>query len=80
MLTVMCSKLNNLRFVVLCLTRKLFYFLGKVGSQVIIPYRGDAYDVRHLKTAGDLGQILFFVKFTFYFFFLNGNVQNYIFL
>jgi len=33
--------------------------LGKIGSQVIIPYRGDHYDVRPLKLAGDLGQILF---------------------
>merc|ERR1712212_360679 len=33
--------------------------LGKIGSQVIIPYRGDHYDVRPLKLAGDLGQVLF---------------------
>jgi len=33
--------------------------LGKIGSQVIIPYRGDHYDVRHLKLMGDLGQIMF---------------------
>lgn len=33
--------------------------LGKVGSQVIIPYRADASVVRGLKLCGDLGQILF---------------------
>lgn len=33
--------------------------LGKIGSQVILPYRCDPYDVRHLKLAGDLGQVLF---------------------
>lgn len=33
--------------------------LGKCGSQVIIPYRGDQYDVDRLKILGDLGQILF---------------------
>jgi NADH dehydrogenase (ubiquinone) 1 alpha subcomplex subunit 9 len=34
--------------------------LGKIGSQVIIPYRGDNYDVLPLKLVGDLGQVLFF--------------------
>ncbi|XP_018324532.1 NADH dehydrogenase [ubiquinone] 1 alpha subcomplex subunit 9, mitochondrial [Agrilus planipennis] len=33
--------------------------LGKIGSQVIIPYRGDSYEPMRLKVAGDLGQILF---------------------
>ncbi|KAG8243507.1 NADH dehydrogenase [ubiquinone] 1 alpha subcomplex subunit 9, mitochondrial [Homalodisca vitripennis] len=33
--------------------------LGKVGSQLIIPYRGDHYDVLRLKLCGDLGQVLF---------------------
>jgi len=33
--------------------------LGKIGSQVIIPYRGDHYDVIPLKLVGDLGQVLF---------------------
>lgn len=28
-------------------------------SQMIIPYRGDHYDVRPLKLTGDLGQVLF---------------------
>ncbi|KRT82102.1 epimerase [Oryctes borbonicus] len=33
--------------------------LGKIGSQIIVPYRGDPFDVRYLKVAGDLGQVLF---------------------
>lgn len=33
--------------------------LGKQGTQVIIAYRGDSYDVGRLKLCGDLGQILF---------------------
>jgi NADH dehydrogenase (ubiquinone) 1 alpha subcomplex subunit 9 len=32
--------------------------LGRVGSQCIIPYRGDGMNVRHLKLMGDLGQIV----------------------
>ena len=31
--------------------------LGKVGTQIIIPYRGDYYDVHPLKMCGDLGQV-----------------------
>jgi len=34
--------------------------LGKSGTQVIIPYRGDHYDVLRLRLVGDLGQVLFF--------------------
>jgi len=34
--------------------------LGKVGSQVIIPYRCDPYWVERLRMCGDLGQVLFF--------------------
>ncbi|GAB1601726.1 NADH dehydrogenase [ubiquinone] 1 alpha subcomplex subunit 9, mitochondrial-like [Argonauta hians] len=34
--------------------------LGKIGSQVIVPYRGEASEVLRLKLCGDLGQILFF--------------------
>lgn len=33
--------------------------LGRVGSQVIAPYRGDEHDYRHLRPMGDLGQIVF---------------------
>ncbi|CRK92632.1 CLUMA_CG006167, isoform A [Clunio marinus] len=33
--------------------------LGKGGSQIIVPYRGDHYDVLRLKVCGDLGQVLF---------------------
>jgi len=33
--------------------------LGRVGSQVIAPYRGDDHDFRHLRPMGDLGQITF---------------------
>lgn len=32
---------------------------GKVGSQIVAAYRGDDYDARHLKLAGDLGQVVF---------------------
>ena len=33
--------------------------LGKNGTQFIVPYRGDHYDVLRLKVCGDLGQVLF---------------------
>lgn len=33
--------------------------LGKTGTQLVLPYRGDFYDVQHLKLCGDLGQVLF---------------------
>lgn len=33
--------------------------LGKIGTQLILPYRGDAYDMLRLKLVGDLGQVLF---------------------
>lgn len=32
--------------------------LGRIGSQVIAPYRGDGMNMRHLKLNGDLGQIV----------------------
>lgn len=31
--------------------------LGRVGSQVLIPYRGDGFNTRSMKLMGDLGQI-----------------------
>lgn len=31
---------------------------GRVGSQVIVPFRGDEYDTRHLKVMGDAGRIV----------------------
>ncbi|KAK4887311.1 hypothetical protein RN001_003582 [Aquatica leii] len=33
--------------------------LGKIGTQLIIPYHGDNYHVMRLKLCGDLGQVLF---------------------
>ena len=36
--------------------------LGRVGSQVVVPYRGDEHDYRYLKPMGDLGQIVFLVS------------------
>lgn len=33
--------------------------LGRIGSQVVIPYRGDGMSTRHLKVMGDLGQMVF---------------------
>lgn len=37
-------------------------FLGRMGSQMIIPYRCDPYDTMHLRPMGDLGQIIFLVR------------------
>lgn len=36
--------------------------LGRMGAQVIIPYRSDPYFIRDMKVMGDLGQILFCVR------------------
>lgn len=47
------------------LGRHIVTHLGRVGAQVIIPYRGDPYFIRDLKVMGDLGQILFCVSITF---------------
>jgi hypothetical protein len=37
--------------------------LGKEGAQLIIPYRGDAWDARSLRMTGDLGQVWFLVRY-----------------
>jgi len=41
------------------LGRSVVNQLGKIGTQVVVPYRSDAYNIRRLKLCGDLGQILF---------------------
>ena len=33
------------------------FYTGRMGSQVVVPYRGDEYYCKHLKVMGDLGQI-----------------------
>ena len=33
--------------------------LGKTGTRVVVPFRGDEKDVRHLKVMGDLGVVNF---------------------
>ncbi|XP_044517015.1 NADH dehydrogenase [ubiquinone] 1 alpha subcomplex subunit 9, mitochondrial-like [Gracilinanus agilis] len=33
--------------------------LGRIGSQVIVPYRCEPYDITYLKPMGDLGQLIF---------------------
>ena len=32
-------------------------YIGRMGSQIIVPHRGDEYYCKHLKVMGDLGQI-----------------------
>jgi len=34
-------------------------YIGRVGSQIVVPHRGDEYYCGHLKVMGDLGQINF---------------------
>ncbi|XP_007965492.3 NADH dehydrogenase [ubiquinone] 1 alpha subcomplex subunit 9, mitochondrial [Chlorocebus sabaeus] len=41
------------------LGRYVVNHLGRMGSQVIIPYRCDIYDTMYLRPMGDLGQLLF---------------------
>ena len=36
-------------------------FLAGSGTEVVVPYRCDEHDYRHLRVAGDLGQIQFLV-------------------
>ena len=40
------------------LGRYVVNHLGRCGSQVVVPYRGDDNSYRHLKVMGDLGQIV----------------------
>ncbi|TSS60393.1 NADH dehydrogenase [ubiquinone] 1 alpha subcomplex subunit 9, mitochondrial [Bagarius yarrelli] len=37
----------------------VFGATGRIGSQVVIPYRCDQYDLMYLRPMGDLGQIIF---------------------
>ncbi|XP_070611305.1 NADH dehydrogenase [ubiquinone] 1 alpha subcomplex subunit 9, mitochondrial [Erythrolamprus reginae] len=39
--------------------RYIVNHLGRIGSQVIIPYRCDEYDLLYLRPMGDLGQLIF---------------------
>uniref|UniRef100_A0A8C6XUU3 NADH dehydrogenase [ubiquinone] 1 alpha subcomplex subunit 9, mitochondrial n=1 Tax=Naja naja TaxID=35670 RepID=A0A8C6XUU3_NAJNA len=39
--------------------RYIVNHLGRVGSQVVIPYRCDEYDLLYLRPMGDLGQLIF---------------------
>ncbi|NP_001082699.1 NADH:ubiquinone oxidoreductase subunit A9 L homeolog [Xenopus laevis] len=41
------------------LGRYLVNRLGRVGSQVVIPYRCEPYDIMYLRPMGDLGQLIF---------------------
>ncbi|XP_058938692.1 NADH dehydrogenase [ubiquinone] 1 alpha subcomplex subunit 9, mitochondrial [Kogia breviceps] len=41
------------------LGRYVVNHLGRMGSQVIVPYRCEPYDTMHLRQMGDLGQIIF---------------------
>ena len=55
----MCFAYANLTLITLLF---VYLCLGRVGGQVIIPYRGNEYDCNQLKVMGDLGQILLFVS------------------
>ena len=44
---IFCCDLSNLSA----------YPAGRVGSQIVVPLRGDEHDYRHLRLMGDLGQI-----------------------
>ena len=37
--------------------RLLVSRLGRVGTQVVVPYRCDEYDIQPVRVMGDLGQI-----------------------
>lgn len=40
----------------------IIFVPGQTGTQVVVPYRGEAYDMMHLKPMGDLGQMVPLVK------------------
>jgi len=40
------------------LGRYVVFKLGGIGSQCVVPYRGDGENCRHLKLAGDVGQVV----------------------
>ncbi|XP_022195001.2 NADH dehydrogenase [ubiquinone] 1 alpha subcomplex subunit 9, mitochondrial [Nilaparvata lugens] len=42
-----------------CLGPYVVNRLGKIGTQMILPYRGEYYDIHPKRVAGDLGQVLF---------------------
>jgi len=45
------------------LGRYIVNALAKTGSQVVCPYRCDDLDAQHLRTMGDLGQIIQYKEF-----------------
>ncbi|NP_001165787.1 NADH dehydrogenase (ubiquinone) 1 alpha subcomplex, 9, 39kDa [Nasonia vitripennis] len=52
---IVCTVFGNSGF----MGRYVCNRLGKIGTQLILPYRGDFYQVAPLKLCGDLGQVLF---------------------
>ncbi|CAB0035797.1 unnamed protein product [Trichogramma brassicae] len=52
---IVCTVFGNSGFI----GRHVVNRLGKIGTQLILPYRKEFYDVADLKLCGDLGQVLF---------------------
>ena len=50
--------------------------VGKIGSQIVVPYRGDPYIMKDLKVAGDLGQVITLVRCYSSFKVLGPRLQN----
>lgn len=52
---------------VICADSLILYFssTAKIGTQVLVPFRGSEDNPRHLKLMGDLGQVNFFVIFSY---------------
>ena len=47
----------------MCILTDVFLFiLAKMGSQVLVPFRGSEDNPRHLKLMGDLGQVAYQMK------------------